>query len=194
MKNTTFQSSTYWENRYSTGGNSGSGSYGKSARFKAKFLNNFVVDKSINSIVEFGCGDGNQLLLSRYLDYTGYDVSPTSIKLCKELFRNDNSKKFFHLSEYNNEKFDLSISMDVIYHLIEEQVYFDHLHNLFNSSKNYVIIYSTNTDFNFLNKQHLFHRKFTNDILKIFSNFKLIEAYKTKSIFSTLAFFVFKKS
>jgi len=194
MDNTNFHSSKYWEKRYYEGGNSGSGSYGKSAKFKANFLNKFVEEKSIKSIVEFGCGDGNQLLLAQYLNYTGYDVSQTSVNLCKEIFINDESKKFYHLNDYNNEKFDLSLSLDVVYHLIEQDVYLDHLQKLFNSSKDYVIIYSTNTKFNFLYKKHLFHRMFTNDVANFFPNFTLIETYKSKPIFSTLSFYIYKKS
>ena len=37
----------YWEQRYHEGGSSGAGSYGKFARFKAQFLNQFVVEHDI---------------------------------------------------------------------------------------------------------------------------------------------------
>ncbi|GAJ08100.1 unnamed protein product, partial [marine sediment metagenome] len=51
----------YWESRYAGGGTSGAGSYGKPAEFKAQVLNSFVKDNGISSVIEFGCGDGNQL-------------------------------------------------------------------------------------------------------------------------------------
>jgi len=35
----TFDSNKYWEERYAKGGNSGKGSYGKSAIFKADVIN-----------------------------------------------------------------------------------------------------------------------------------------------------------
>ena len=56
-------SQNYWEKRYSLGGNSGQGSYGKSAEFKSEILNIFVRENCINSVTEYGCGDGNQLCL-----------------------------------------------------------------------------------------------------------------------------------
>src|SRR5579859_8234848 len=57
-------SSTYWEERYRAGGNSGAGSYGRLAEFKAEVLNGFVHSRGIRSVVEFGCGDGAQLALA----------------------------------------------------------------------------------------------------------------------------------
>jgi hypothetical protein len=54
-------SGSFWENRYRTGGTSGSGSYGRLAEFKAEILNEFVRERGVSSIIEFGCGDGAQL-------------------------------------------------------------------------------------------------------------------------------------
>jgi hypothetical protein len=54
-------SETYWIARYKRGGDSGRGSYGKLAQFKAGVINKFVEANKINTIIEFGCGDGNQL-------------------------------------------------------------------------------------------------------------------------------------
>ena len=47
-------SSDYWEQRYKTGGNSGAGSYNRLAEFKANFLNRFVIEHEIRSVIEFG--------------------------------------------------------------------------------------------------------------------------------------------
>ena len=61
-KNRKFTASDdYWEERYSKGKNSGAGSYNELARFKAEVLNGFVQKQNIRSVIEFGCGDGNQL-------------------------------------------------------------------------------------------------------------------------------------
>ena len=68
-----FYSSKYWENRYKAGGNSGSGSYSNLAIFKAEIINSFVKDNKIESVIEFGCGDGqqlNSLILTTILDLT----------------------------------------------------------------------------------------------------------------------------
>ena len=46
-------SAAYWDARYRAGGNSGAGSYGRLAAFKAEVLNEFVRRRGIRSIVEF---------------------------------------------------------------------------------------------------------------------------------------------
>ena len=62
-------SQAFWEQHYAQGGTSGAGSYGKYAEFKADILNRFVQENSVRSVIEFGCGDGNQLSLARYPSY-----------------------------------------------------------------------------------------------------------------------------
>ena len=67
--NQKFDTATYWEFRYANNGNSGAGSYGKLADFKAKVINGFIHENELNTILEFGCGDGNQLSLAKYNSY-----------------------------------------------------------------------------------------------------------------------------
>src|SRR5665213_2293432 len=80
-------SGTYWNRRYGVGGNSGAGSYGRLAEFKAKYLNGFVAREGVASVIEFGCGDGNQLSLADYSAYFGVDVSRRAIRHCRNRFR-----------------------------------------------------------------------------------------------------------
>ena len=74
----------YWENRYKKGGNSGAGSYNNLAAFKAKVINNFVTENNINTVLELGSGDCNQLSYANYKNYFGYDFSKTAIDICKK--------------------------------------------------------------------------------------------------------------
>src|SRR5438105_12008770 len=48
-------SAQYWEDLYASGGNSGSGSYNRSARYKATVLNAFVQNHNIGTVLEWGC-------------------------------------------------------------------------------------------------------------------------------------------
>ena len=82
----TFNSSEYWNNRYIEGGTSGAGSYKHLAEFKAGVLNQFVVDKKIETVIEFGFGDGNQLMLAEYINYIGFDVSSKAVEVCRKRF------------------------------------------------------------------------------------------------------------
>ncbi len=73
-------SASFWERNYQRGGTSGGGSYGELACGKADFLNAFVREHAVESVIEFGCGDGNQLSLAQYPSYIGLDVSRSAIE------------------------------------------------------------------------------------------------------------------
>jgi len=176
-----FNSKEYWENRYKNGGNSGSGSYGILSEYKANIINNFIIKNNIKSVVEFGCGDGNQLEKIKCDKYTGYDVSETIVDICKKKFEDDKNKSFYLYNNYYNEKYDLSLSLDVIYHLIEDDIFEDYMFKLFNSSNEFIIIYSSDGDIILDNiSSHIFDRNFTKWIEKNIKNFNLIEKINNK--------------
>ena len=99
----------YWEKRYAAGGNSGAGSYSRFAEFKAEILNGFVARHGVRSVIEFGCGDGNQLKLAAYPDYVGFDVSATAVQGCRTLFASDSHKAFRLIGDYACETADLAL-------------------------------------------------------------------------------------
>jgi hypothetical protein len=194
-------SRNFWVERYASGGNSGDGSYNKLAEFKAEIINGFVLQNNITTIIEYGCGDGNQLKLSKYPTYIGYDVSPQAISMCKELFIKDITKTFKMMEDYNNETAELTLSLDVIYHLVEENVFVDYMNRLFNSSVHFVIIYSSNTDVNPKGlSAFIKHRKFTNWIDYMKLDWKLMKFIPNKHPYrgdsrtgSFADFFIYKK-
>jgi SAM-dependent methyltransferase len=123
-----FSSLNYWEKRYNRGGNSGDGSYGRLSQFKADFINDFIEKNKVHSATEIGCGDGHQVSLINYHEYLGLDVSQTIIDACKIKFNEDLTKKFEVYNPYSfikNDfpKADLSLSLDVIYHIVEFDIY-----------------------------------------------------------------------
>lgn len=140
----------YWQQRYEEGGNSGVGSYGDLATFKADVLNGFVRENRIQSVIEFGCGDGNQLALSEYPTYIGLDVAPAAIDRCRQRFEGDDSKSFMlystrHFSDpLRVLRADLAMSLDVLFHLVEDEVFHGYMTHLFNSADQFVVIYSSN--------------------------------------------------
>ena len=153
-------SADYWERRYSKSETSGAGSYGRLAKYKAEVLNDFVVQKGISSVIEFGSGDGHQLSLAKYPNYTGIDVSETAVIICREKFAEDTGKTFVTVSEYGGEKADLALSLDVIYHLVEDETFTDYMSSLFDAADRFVIIYSSNKNEQ-AEAQHVRHRNFT---------------------------------
>lgn len=142
-----FSSPDYWENRYRAGGNSGSGSYGRLAQFKGDFLNSFFSENGVRSVLEFGCGDGNQLKYMNPERYVGFDVSPTVVERCRAAYRSNPQYEFYSPDDKPElDKFDATLSLDVIFHLIEAEVFSNYINDLFAHSDRYVIIYSSNFD------------------------------------------------
>jgi SAM-dependent methyltransferase len=155
-------STSYWLRRYDRGGNSGPGSFGKLAQQKADVINGFVQEHAIRSVIEYGCGDGNQLQLAAYERYIGFDISPTAIARCRALFANDPTKSFRLMDDYAGETVELTLSLDVIFHLVENEVYDQYMQRLFASATRFVIVYSSNTDVQAAQQSpHVRHHRFT---------------------------------
>jgi cyclopropane fatty-acyl-phospholipid synthase-like methyltransferase len=125
-------------------------------------LNSIVAKYGIQSVIEFGCGDGNQLRLAKYPKYIGFDVSANAIAMCRKLFTDNSALSFALMQDYGGESADMAISLDVIYHLTEDQVFERYMRTIFAAAKRYVVIYSSNTDDNQSNEEpHIRHRNFT---------------------------------
>ncbi|MEM6302516.1 MAG: methyltransferase domain-containing protein [Pseudomonadota bacterium] len=168
-------SGDYWEQRYARGGHSGAGSYDRLAEFKAEVLNAFVAEREIGSVIEFGCGDGHQLSLANYPRYLGFDVSTTAIARCKRQFAQDKTKTFELLEQFQQQRASLVLSLDVIYHLVEDEVYVDHMRALFEASNAYVIVYATNRADDGKEASHVRHRQFTDWINEYAQGWQLLK-------------------
>lgn len=173
-------SGNYWGNLYKAGGNSGPGSYNRLAQFKADTINQFISKENINHLTDMGCGDGNQLGYLQVPVYTGFDISAEAVELCRIKFKNDPAKEFF---QYKPETFkeiagkkgkpDCVVSLDVIYHLIEDPVFEQYMQDLFWVSRKFVLIYSSN--YNGRQVFHERHRRFTDWISTHKKEWKLLQ-------------------
>jgi cyclopropane fatty-acyl-phospholipid synthase-like methyltransferase len=67
-------------------------------------INDFIASAGVNSVIEFGCGDGGQLRLSRYPNYVGVDVSAAAIANCSQIFSHDKTRPFVTAASYAGEK------------------------------------------------------------------------------------------
>jgi SAM-dependent methyltransferase len=154
-------SERYWEGRYAAGGNAGSGSLGRLAAHKALFLGNLLARLDVGQIAEFGCGDGHQLAHSSYRAYTGYDISPTALQLASKRLADRSHYRFCHMNEWTPEdRYDLTMSLDVIYHLVEDAAFDAYMARLFDAACIFVVIYSSNESM--VSKDpHVRHRRFS---------------------------------
>ena len=168
-------------------------------------INRFAAMHEIKSVIELGCGDGAQLALATYPSYVGVDVSPTAIALCQERFAADPTKSFVlhdpmetaDLGQLPNA--ELALSLDVIYHLVEDVVFERYMAALFRAATRFVIIYSSDM-MGESDSPHVRHRVFTRWVERRMSGWELLEwipnrypyqgDYRTGS-FSD--FFIYKK-
>lgn len=175
-----FDAIGYWNRRYARGGDSGDGSKGRLAVFKADFINQFVQKNQIGHVIELGCGDGLQLQLAKYPRYTGYDISEVAIQYCREKFKDDPVKKFEVLTKgmdfsADYGQWDLALSLDVLYHIIDDTEFKNYLHTLFHLSSRYVILYAPDQHPEKQSNVHVRFRKFSTYIQQEFPEWTLTE-------------------
>lgn len=177
-----FDSTGYWEGRYRSGGNSGAGSYDVLAKYKGQFLNSFARKKGLKSFAEMGSGDGNQLKYFSFDRYTGFDVSKTVIERTMMMYRDKPNYNFVWLGdqsldwEMHEDAYDCALSLDVLYHLVDDNIYVNYLDQLFSLPQRYVIIYASNFDGpDIRGASHVRHRKFTTDIANRFPQWSLLK-------------------
>lgn len=137
----------YWEQTYRSGETSGRGSYGVLAEFKAEIVNKLIQREQIRRVIEFGCGDGNQLQYMNYEQYLGMDVAVSSIKQCVSLYASDPSKSFMVYTPglWINRGFlqaDLTVCLDVLYHITDEADFRTTLRDVLYASTSWVVLYT----------------------------------------------------
>jgi hypothetical protein len=77
------------------------------------------------------------------------------------MFRGDSTKQFRLVRRYSGERAELGLSLDVIYHLVEDGVYEQYMRTLFDAAERYVIVYSSDTEDNRgFEGTHIRHRCF----------------------------------
>jgi len=163
-------SAAYWEARYQVGGTSGAGSYGRLSRFKAGFINAFIESNAVQSVIDLGCGDGNLLSLLRVRGYTGADVSATVLARCAGRFPQHRFVPFDALERVPPA--ELAMSIDVIFHLIEDAVFADYMDTLFAQAGRFVLIYASNANLSWPSP-HVRHRCFTDHAAARFPAWRL---------------------
>lgn len=187
----------FWDDKYKKGKRVGSGSTGRLAEFKVQTLNKFIQDNNIKSVLDIGCGDGsitNKLIAQNIV---GADTSHTIISKCRI---ENPTIEFIMCQDLGYRKAELCISLDVVYHLVDDEDYVGHLTDLFMRSGRFVIIYSSNVDRNFIEGQRIRHRKFTDFVKAKFAGWALDAVIRNlypitdrKELESFSDFYIFKK-
>ena len=123
---TTIYDKALWGKNSAGKGYSGMGSVPENCKPYMHYLQSFLKDKAITSVVDIGCGDW---LFSQYIDWTGvnyigFDVVESIIEQNKKSFASSNIN-FIHANiiSTNLPKADLLIAKDVLQHLSNENIW-----------------------------------------------------------------------
>ena len=186
-----FNVKSYWDGRYKSGGNSGWGSHdASSVNFKKDYINTWIDKFKSKTIVEFECGDGNQLsYFENYDKYYGHDISPNIIEKNKTKFKGDDTKEFTSdADELMVRKYDLALSLDVIYHLVDDEIHNEYMHRLFSSSDK-ICVFGVDND-NPVKAQHVKNRKISDFVKEHYPSYKLTDV---KMFNENVGFFLYEK-
>lgn len=168
-----FSAERFWDQRYRRGRSSGAGSEGQAAVRKARVINDLIRAESIESVVDWGVGDGTVLsMLTPEVQYTGVDISEFVVARLKRTWQHDARRSFRLLNEVGVVQADLALSLDVIFHCIDDFDYDMHLRRVFSSAQRFVLIHSTDHDGGRTAK-HVRWRHFTPDVERIAPGWEL---------------------
>lgn len=175
-------SAKYWQDRYAKGGDSGAGSKNHLAEFKTKTVAQLLQKYKCQSVTELGCGDGMQLetlyptLTELGIRYTGFDISYLVVmKLRQKFGDNFGSMSYLDSDEGKQFKGDAALSLDVIYHLVEDEVFNEYMRKLFHHGRKCVIIYSSDHEDNEGSAEWVRHRLFSKWVKENAPAFKYVE-------------------
>lgn len=148
-------SATYWEQRHAERRGhwraNGPGSRGRLLSYKVALVQALVDETRAHSLLDLGCGDAQLGARVNVDHYLGVDVSPTAAEAARArlgMRGRGGTVEVLTLAQLPPAigMVDVAISMDVVFHLLEDEAYHDHLQRLFDVAKRAVGIYSTVTE------------------------------------------------
>jgi 2-polyprenyl-3-methyl-5-hydroxy-6-metoxy-1,4-benzoquinol methylase len=183
-----FDVKKYWDNRYK-GRPAGSGFSSHDpfwVKFKTETVNKFIVDNGVSTVLDMGCGDGNILdKFNGYENYCGIDVSDVTISNVAKKYKRSN-REFFTYDNIPDKKFDLVLSLDVLYHIVNISDFNNYLDIAADKCNQYFVVLSTNKVEPC--PRHIEHREFIPHVEK--RGFVLLDNFPKDN---DLQFYIFEK-
>lgn len=133
-----FNNSTFWENRYNTNPQLGSGIGSREPylSYKKELIAEILQQYNPGTVLDVGCGDLEVVKELEISNYTGIDVSSTVLSKNKNIKPKWNfiQGNFLDIIKNNNVKADLVMCLDVLIHQHDYQSYHDFVGALVESS------------------------------------------------------------
>jgi hypothetical protein len=169
-------SAAYWKDHYRQHATPAESAFGRVADFKARVLRDFINRRDTESVIDWGCGDASPMILLECPHYTGVDICLDVITRCKREFKTDARKHFMLATEAKRAGViaELALSLDVIYHLVEDDVFEAHMRALTESSTHFIGICSSDKDAPG-RASHVRHRSFSAWIARHTPQWKRVE-------------------
>jgi SAM-dependent methyltransferase len=144
-RDTAFDNREYWETRYATDPErgSGKGSRGRHLNRKRRLLDQVISEVRPASILDVGCGDLEVVAdISFSGTYTGIDLSPTILERNRALRPDWNfiAGDFVELARQGGLEADLVICLDVLIHQIDADTYREFVRELVNVTRKTAIV------------------------------------------------------
>lgn len=166
----------YWQRRYLAGRSSGAGSEGDAAKAKAAKIDAVIRAHGITSVIDWGVGDGVVLgHVKARVPWLGLDIAPVAVERLSAKYARSRTKTFGLTRDGAHEVRDLALSLDVIFHLVEDADYDLHLAQVFGSATKAVLIHASDHDGG-RTARHVRWRRFTADVAARFPDWRLAEA------------------
>jgi len=70
----------------------GHGSKGRLKEYKIGFINKVIQMYEVSTVLDLGCGDGNQIEKIQCKNYLGVDVSSAAVAICLKKYSQDDLK------------------------------------------------------------------------------------------------------
>jgi hypothetical protein len=161
----------YWDRRWRYGPPC-PGSNGAEAVAKAEWVNAVVRDLDVKTMVDGGCGDGSQALMFDVPVYLGVEVAESAYRFAARRLRACPNRAVVLAAPGTqlSVRADLSASLDVVFHLVDEYEYEEWLGNVFGSGRRFVAVHGTNYESE--PEAHMRHHAIVDDAPR---EFRLIE-------------------
>ena len=142
-------------------------------------MNGIVRERDVKSVVELGVGDGNQASLLDIPVYAGIDVVPLVVERARMRFADRAGWTFHEAGTLRpaDKRFDMSMSLDVIYHLIEDEVFDAYMRDLTRFADRFMLIYASDHDAD-ASAKHVRHRAYSRWLADHAPEWRLLTRYE----------------
>lgn len=133
---------SYWDQHYGEGGISGEGSIGDYRNWKWQIIKKYTDNsENLGSVIDVGCGDISFWQGKTCQDYLGIDISKTIVEK-NQAKRPEWTFVCDSADVHKDIKADYVFCFDILFHIMDDNMYEKILKNIISYSRNMIFIYT----------------------------------------------------